>query len=62
MSSPDSKTHARAELFDLIESQLDTLEKEKLGSITKAELREYEGRCDRIHQLCAELNNREAAA
>jgi hypothetical protein len=60
--SSDSNTHARAELFDLIEAQLDTLEKEKFGCITKAELHEYEGRCDRIHQLCAELNNREAAA
>ena len=62
MSSPDFKTHARAELFDLIESQLDTLENEKFGCITKAELLEYDRRCNRIHQLCAELNNREAAA
>lgn len=62
MSSPDSKTHARAELFDLIESQLDTLEKEKFGCITKAELVEYDDRCDRIHQLCAELSEGEAAA
>jgi len=38
MPSPDSKTRARAELANLIESQLNTLEKETLGCVTKAEL------------------------
>jgi hypothetical protein len=61
MSSPDSKIRARTELVGLIESQLNTLEKETFGCVTEAELREYEGRRDRICQLYAELN-REAAA
>ena len=62
MASPDSKTRARAELGDLIKSQLNTLEKETFGCVTEAELSEYEERCDRISQLYAELNDREAAA
>ena len=63
MPSPDSKARARAELVDLIESQLDTLEKETLGVVTEAELCEYEGRCNRIRHLYAELmDDREAAA
>ena len=48
MPSPDSKTRARAELVDLIESQLNTLEKETFGCVTKAELCEYDdSRCRR---------------
>jgi hypothetical protein len=35
MPSPDSKTRARAELVDLIESQLNTLEKETFGCVTE---------------------------
>jgi hypothetical protein len=35
MPSPDSKTRARAELVDLLESQLNTLEKESLGCVTE---------------------------
>ena len=62
MPSPDSKTRARAELVDLIESQLNTLEKETFGCVTEAELCEYEDRRDRICQLYAELIDREAAA
>ena len=62
MSSPDSKARARAELSDLIETQLNTLEKETYGAVTEAELREYEDRCERIRQLYAELVDREAAA
>jgi hypothetical protein len=61
MPSPDSKTRARAELIDLIESQLNTLEKETFGCVTEAELREYEDRHDRISRLYAELIDREAA-
>ena len=62
MPSPDSNARARAELVDLIESQLKTLEKETFGGVTEAELCEYEDRCDRIRQLYAELiKNREAA-
>ena len=44
MPSPDSKTHARAELVGLLESQLNTLEKETFGCVTEAELCEYEDR------------------
>jgi len=62
MSSPDSKARARAELADLIETQLNTLEKETYGVVTEAELCEYEDRCERIRQLYAELVDREAAA
>jgi hypothetical protein len=62
MQSPDSKTRARAELVDLIESQLNTLEKEAFGVVTEAELCQYEDRRDRICQLHAELINQEAAA
>jgi hypothetical protein len=62
MPSPDSKTRALAELVHLIESQLNTLEKETFGCVTEAELWEYEGRRDRISQLYAELIDQEAAA
>jgi hypothetical protein len=62
MPSPDSKTRARAELVDLIESQLNTLEKETFGRATEAELCEYEDRRDRICQLYAEVMGRETAA
>jgi hypothetical protein len=62
MPSPDSKTRACAELVDLIESQLNTLEKETFGCVTEAELSEYEDRHGRICQLYAELIDREAAA
>lgn len=60
MLSPDAQTRARAELLDLIDSQLNTLEKETFGVVTEAELCEYEHRCDRIRQLYAELIDREA--
>jgi hypothetical protein len=62
MPSPDSTTRARAELADLLESQLNTLEKETFGCVTEAELREFEDRRDRICHLYAELIDREAAA
>jgi len=62
MPSPDSRARAHAELVDLIESQLNTLEKETFGVLTEAELCEYEDRRDRVCQLYAELINREAAA
>jgi len=62
MPSPDSNTRARAELVDLIESQLNTLEKKAFGCVAEAELWEYEDRRDRICQLYAELIDREAAA
>ena len=62
MPSPGSKTRARAELVDLIESQLNTLEKKTFGCVTEAELWEYDDRRDRICQLRAELVDREAVA
>jgi hypothetical protein len=63
MPSPDSKARARAELIDLVDSQLNTLEKETFGVATKAELCEYEERSDRIRQLYAEvIEDRQAAA
>ena len=62
MPSPDSKTRAHAELVLLIESQLNTLEKETFGVVTEAELWEYDDRRDRIYQLYAELIERAAAA
>jgi hypothetical protein len=46
MPSPDSKTHARAELVDLIESQLNTLEKKSFGCVAAAEQWEYEDKRD----------------
>ena len=42
MPSHDSKTRARAGLVDLIESQLNTLEKKNVGCVTEAELWEHQ--------------------
>ena len=61
MPSPDSKTRACTELVELLDSQLDTLEKETFGCATELELCEYEDRRDRICQLYAELTDRQAA-
>ena len=55
MPSPDSKTRARAEMIDLLESQLNTLENQTFGCVTEVELCEYEDRRDRICQVYAEL-------
>jgi hypothetical protein len=62
MPSPDSKTRARAELVDLLESQLNTLENQTFGCVTEAELCEYADRRDRICQLYAELIDQRASA
>jgi len=62
MPSPTPKQRARTELVDLIESQLNTLEKKTFGCVTEAELWEYEDRRDRISQFCAELIDREVGA
>jgi hypothetical protein len=62
MRSPNLKTRARAEIVNLIELQLNTLEKETFGCITEAELREYEDRRNRISRLYAELIEQETAA
>jgi hypothetical protein len=55
MPSHDSKTRARAEMIDLLESQLNTLENQTFGCVTEVELCEYEDRRDRICQVYAEL-------
>ena len=39
MPSPDSEARARAELVDLLESQLKTLENQTFGCVTEPELR-----------------------
>ena len=62
MPSPTPKQRARAELVDLIEAQLNTLEKKTFGCVTEAELWEYEDRRERITQLYAELIDREVGA
>ena len=63
MPSADSKARAHAELIDLLESQLNTLEKKTFGVVTEVELCQYDERSDRIHQLYAEvIDDREAAA
>jgi len=50
----NSLTTRSAELADLLESQLISLEKETFGCATEAELREYEDRRDRIGHLYAD--------
>jgi hypothetical protein len=62
MAPFDSKAQHYAEIVELIESQLDTLEKKTIGSLTEADLCEYEHRRDRICQIYAELIDREPAA
>jgi hypothetical protein len=59
MPSPDSKARARAELVDLLESQLKSLQNQTFGCATEAELREYEDRHERIRRLFAELVDQE---
>ena len=54
----DAREHrswARAEILNLLESQLNTLEKQTFGVVTEAELCEYEDRYDRIRQLYAQI-------
>jgi hypothetical protein len=62
MPSPDSKTRARAEMIDLLESQLNTLENQSFVCVTETELCEYADRRDRICQLYAELIDQRASA
>ena len=51
----------RDELTELLNEQLNTLERETFGCVTEAELCEYEDRHNRINQLYSELVNRETA-
>ena len=61
MSSPDPQ-HLRDELVQLLDLLLRVLEKQVFGVITKAELREYERRHDRICGLYNQLSRKAAAA
>jgi len=61
MSSPD-RQHLRDELVQLLDLQLRVLEKQVFGVVTKAELREYERRRERICGLYNQLSKRKAAA
>jgi hypothetical protein len=44
-----------SELVQLVEKQIESLEKEAFGGVTDAERREYENRQDRIDELCDKL-------
>ena len=50
------------ELIQLLEKQLDTLEKEIFGGLTTTEQREFEERRERIYQLYDEFFNLGIAA
>lgn len=54
MPSHDTQ-QVRSELIGLLDAQLHVLEKETFGSVTEAELCEYEDRHDRICELYDEL-------
>jgi hypothetical protein len=44
-----------SELVQLMQKQIESLEKETFGGVTDAERREYENRQDRIDELCEKL-------
>jgi DNA-binding NarL/FixJ family response regulator len=50
------------DLVQLMEKQIESLEKETFGGLTDAERREYEERQDRIDELCEKLRYLHAAA
>ena len=52
----------RAELIQLTEKQIDTLEKRTFAGVTEAEEREYEERQGRIRDLFIELHHLNSAA
>jgi hypothetical protein len=52
----------RRELSELIQKQIDTIEKETFGGATDAERREYEERRKRIDELHRELQRLNIAA
>ena len=62
MATFASKAQRYAEVVELIESQLDTLQKETFGCLAEADLCEYEDARDRICQIYAELIDREPTA
>jgi hypothetical protein len=49
------------DLVQLMEQQIESLEKETFGGLTDAERREYEERQDRIDELCQKLRYLQAA-
>jgi hypothetical protein len=60
MQSSDPK-NSRGELIQLLERQLEALQKECFGAATESDLQEYEGRRDRIGKLCDELFEQKSA-
>jgi hypothetical protein len=52
----------RDELIQLLNKQLDSIQKETYGGLTTAERREYEDMRDRIYQLYDELSLLRTAA
>jgi hypothetical protein len=54
MPSPDPK-HLREELESLLDEQERILKKKTFGVATESELREYDSRRDRIHELYVQL-------
>jgi hypothetical protein len=50
-----SREQLQHEILQLADKQIDSLEKETFGGLTDAELRDYEERQERIHELCDEL-------
>ena len=61
MASPThDPAQIRGELTQLLNAQMDVLEKETFGGITTGELNEYEDRLVRICELYSELIAREA--
>jgi hypothetical protein len=51
-----------SELVQLMEKQIESLEKEAFGGVTDAERREYENRQDRIDELCDKVRYLHPAA
>ena len=54
MQSRDPQSVPR-ELVDLLEKQIETLEKETFGHLTEIERQEYEARQGQIDELCETL-------
>ena len=50
------------ELVNLMEKQIESLEKETCGGVTDGERREYQERQERIDELCDQLRYRHLAA
>ncbi len=60
MRSFDPKK-SRGELIQLLEKQVEALQKECFGAATESDLQEYEGRRNRIGELCDELFEQKSA-